>query len=64
MKRDLLAILVCPVCRGPLALQAEREEDDEVQKGSLTCERCKETYPIDAGIPNLLPPGLRASESG
>ncbi len=61
MKRDLLNILVCPTCKGALTLQVESEEDGEVQEGKLTCERCKEAYPIERSIPNLLPRNLRAS---
>ena len=33
--------------------------DDEVIRGSLFCAKCNERYPIDDGIPNLLPPDLR-----
>ncbi|GBD11668.1 hypothetical protein HRbin23_01339 [bacterium HR23] len=56
MRRDLMDILACPVCKGPLSLAVEREQDDEVLQGSLSCARCQETYPIEDGIPNLLPP--------
>ncbi len=40
----LLALLVCPVDRGPVELQGE----------TLVCTRCGRTYPIENGIPNLL----------
>jgi len=59
MRRDLLDILACPLCKGPLSLTVEREEKEEVLQGSLTCPRCGETYPIEEGIPNLLPPDVR-----
>ena len=56
MRRDLMDILVCPVCKEPLELTVEREEDGEVIAGTLTSPGCKRTYPIEDGIPNLLPP--------
>ena len=55
MRRDLMDILVCPVCKEPLELTVEREEDGEVLTGTLTSPGCGATYPIEDGIPNLLP---------
>ncbi len=59
MRKDLMDILACPMCKSELELKIEEEEGDEVIKGSLSCAKCNETYPIDDGIPNLLPPDLR-----
>ena len=59
MKRELMDILACPVCKGTLSLEATKEEGDEVVEGSLTCGSCGQTYPIEDTIPNLLPPELR-----
>jgi uncharacterized protein YbaR (Trm112 family) len=59
MNRELMEILVCPVCKGELELRVEAEEGDEVVQGALLCARCAETYPIQDSIPNLLPPNLR-----
>ncbi len=59
MKRDLMEILVCPVCKGELQLNAEEEVDEEVVTGSLYCGACDESYPIEDTIPNMLPPELR-----
>ncbi len=53
-------ILACPVCKGGLELIIEEEEGDDVIRGSLDCAQCKESYPIEESIPNLLPPQLRA----
>lgn len=61
MRRDLMDILACPVCKGPLSLTIEQEQEGEILKGSLACAQCKETYPIEDGIPNLLPPSLRTA---
>ena len=59
MKKDLMDILACPVCKGDLELISVEEEDDDVIRGSLECAVCSESYPIEKSIPNLLPPELR-----
>ena len=59
MKRSLLSILVCPTCKAELTLTVDQEEDDEIVTGSLRCDACGETYPIEDTIPNMLPPDLR-----
>ena len=60
MKKDLMEILACPVCKGDLTLTVAKEESDEVVEGTLHCSNCDETYPIEDTIPNLLPPALRS----
>lgn len=59
MRADLMEILVCPLCRAELRLAVEREDGGEIVAGTLTCTKCGEVYPIEDGIPNLLPPDLR-----
>ena len=59
MKRDLMEILACPVCKGELVLTVEQETTEEIITGSLFCSHCNERYPIVDAIPNLLPPQLR-----
>jgi len=56
MKRELMKILACPVCKGGLELKVEQEWGDEIVTGSLYCSRCQHSYPIVETIPNLLPP--------
>ena len=56
MKRDLLEILACPVCKGKLELNVEAEGGGEIFVGSLYCDRCNIKYPIVDTIPNLIPP--------
>lgn len=56
MKKDLMDILACPVCKGELELTAEEENDTEVVTGTLYCAKCDVRYPIVDTIPNLLPP--------
>lgn len=59
MKKSLMEVLCCPVCKTELKLKVEEEEGDEVIEGTLTCTECGHPYRIDDGIPNLLPPGTR-----
>ena len=59
MKRSLLDILVCPLCKGELTLTVEEEDDKEIINGNLFCGQCEENYPIEDTIPNMLPPELR-----
>ena len=56
MKRELMDILVCPVCRGELTLSVDEEKEAEIVTGSLYCAKCNVKYPIVDTIPNLLPP--------
>lgn len=43
---ELLEILVCPACRGPLVLRPTGE--------GLRCAACRVTYPVRDGIPVLI----------
>jgi uncharacterized protein YbaR (Trm112 family) len=46
ISKELLAILVCPVCRKPV---------QPLTDGSaLKCEACKRVYPVRDGIPVML----------
>ena len=58
MKKELMDILACPVCKGPLELSVAEEEGGEVITGSLFCRKCSHSYPVTESIPNLLPPNL------
>ena len=44
--QDLLDILVCPVCKKPLALKPDGQ--------SLKCGNCFRAYPVRDNIPILL----------
>ena len=63
MKKDLMNILACPLCKGDLELSVEEENKQEIVTGSLYCAKCAERYPIVDTIPNLLPPELRSGAS-
>ena len=45
--KELLAILVCPICKKPVQLL----QDDS----GLKCEVCKRVYPVRDDIPVMLP---------
>ena len=59
MKRSLMDILCCPVCKGDLVLRVDAEDEKEILEGnlSLRCLQCGLSHP--RGIPNLLPPTSR-----
>ena len=59
MKRDLMDILCCPVCKSDLDLKIEREDGDEIVTGDLFCPKCDHAFKIEDGIPNLLPPDFK-----
>ena len=52
-------ILCCPLDKEELELEVDERDDEEIVTGSLVCTECGETYPIEDGIPNLLPPDMR-----
>jgi uncharacterized protein YbaR (Trm112 family) len=55
MKKELMEIICCPVCKTDLDLNVTSQENNEIIEGQLTCKKCKVDYPIHGGIPNLLP---------
>ena len=56
VRRDLMEVLVCPVCKGALELEVDQEKGDEVVTGRLICTACAITYRIEDSIPDMLPP--------
>lgn len=58
MKRELMDIICCPVCKGELTLKVDKEDEKEILAGFLACKKCSFDYPIEDGIPNLLPPDM------
>lgn len=55
MRKNIVEILCCPTCKNELDITVEKQENDEILTGFLTCKKCKVTYPIQEGIANLLP---------
>jgi SAM-dependent methyltransferase len=53
---DLLTDLCCPTCRNqPLTVKVQRQDGDQIVEAELRCEAGGETYPVRAGVPDLLP---------
>ncbi|ELY61241.1 methytransferase partner Trm112 [Natronolimnohabitans innermongolicus] len=62
MNESLLEILCCPLDKHELELEDAEyaaDDDEEIVDGALSCSECGERYPIEDGIPNLLPPDMR-----
>lgn len=59
MKESLMDIICCPMDKHDLDLEIDTQDDEEVLEGVLVCTECGERYPIEDGIPNLLPPDMR-----
>lgn len=47
MDPTFLEILACPVCKNSLHWDEKASE--------LICEACRKAYPVEGGIPDLLP---------
>ncbi|MCY3887459.1 MAG: Trm112 family protein [Chloroflexi bacterium] len=66
MQRDLVEILVCPVTKEPLDLVIDAldpEDENEILQGHLYSKSIDFKYPIEDGIPNLLPPEMQQAEN-
>ncbi len=55
MKKDILDIICCPICKKNLILKIQKEEENEIIKGFFICKNCNKVYNISDGIPNFLP---------
>ncbi|MFC7185611.1 methytransferase partner Trm112 [Halorubrum yunnanense] len=63
MKESLMDVVCCPLDKADLELDADDRDEEEILAGTLTCTECGEAYPIEDGIPNLLPPDMREEAS-
>lgn len=61
MRESLMDVICCPVDKSSLELSVAEQDGDEIVAGDLVCTECAERYPIEDGIPNLLPPDMRKS---
>jgi len=63
MRKDLVQIVCCPVHKSALKLTVEKQDEHgDVLEGTLRCSACRFDYPIEGGIPNLLPPEYHVDE--
>jgi uncharacterized protein YbaR (Trm112 family) len=54
ISKDLLEILVCPLCKAPVEMQGDAS--------GLKCVQCKRVYPIRDDIPVMLVDEARIEE--
>lgn len=54
MKKDMMNIICCPICKGDLKLEITKEENNEIVQGNLSCNKCNHIYKIEDRIPCLL----------
>jgi SAM-dependent methyltransferase len=54
MKRRLLDLLVCPMCKSELSLRTDLASGDEIVSGTLSCGACRIGYPVARGIPRFV----------
>lgn len=58
MKKQLLELLICPIClpqEFPLAAEILRENDGDIERGTLECPHCGAAFPIVEGVALLDP---------
>ena len=55
MKRMMMDIICCPLCKGELNLnlKSKTEINEDVTEGSMICSKCKREYFINNGIPRM-----------
>ena len=61
MRERALAFLVCPRCRGSLALTTTAVEGDQITTGQLRCATCAAGFQIAGGVPRFAPGALAES---
>lgn len=60
LKRSLIDILCCPLCKhSPLQLCVFEEKGNDIVTGAIMCTKCLRFYPILDEIPQMLPDELR-----
>ena len=60
---DLISLLSCPTCQSDrLEPKIEKQTDEVIDEGNLTCGKCGESYPVHSGVPNLVPRDVLGTE--
>lgn len=54
MKKNVMDILVCPICKGEMRLKTKDKNKEDILQGELICKTCSESYSISEGIPRLI----------
>jgi len=55
MRPAFVDLLCCNSCGGELGLEGMADDDGHVINGTLRCRQCNTSFPIDSGVPRLLP---------
>jgi len=64
MNANSLVYLRCPSCYGRLEQIIEEASGEQLIRGALSCPACRQTYPVDNGLPQLLfPPQPEGADS-
>jgi len=58
MKKNLMEILVCPICKGEMKLKTKDKNKEDIVQGELVCRICSKSYSISEGIPRLIDASL------
>ena len=64
MKIRALDVIVCPGCKGELALHTSASDGAEVLEGRLSCTGCGRVYPVTGGVPRFVPEDAYAQSFG
>jgi SAM-dependent methyltransferase len=64
MKPAALEVVVCPGCKGDLALRDTSREGAEIVEGRLDCRVCGRIFPITKGVPRFVPQDAYAQSFG
>lgn len=67
MRREAVELFVCLKCRGSLRIASVRSEDStkgEIIEGQLSCEACREEYPIVRNLARFVPTESYAASFG
>ena len=59
MRKKLMEILACPICKHEELELTIFKEKDEIEAGIIFCPSCTRFYPIKNAIPHMLPDHLR-----
>jgi uncharacterized protein YbaR (Trm112 family) len=52
--REVLELIVCPVCYGRLSLLEQEQPVAQKEASAVVCGGCGRRYPVEDGIPVLL----------
>jgi SAM-dependent methyltransferase len=63
LKASLLPLLCCPDCSATLSLVSARGKNAEIDSGTLRCEGCDSSFPIEDGLPVILRSDIRSERT-